>query len=70
MNNEIRCKKINKDYNPKTKRCNKKCKEGFKKNENNNCISINKEFLLSRKEYIEILKYYNINFKENDNIKN
>ena len=70
MNNQIECKKINKIYNSKTKRCNKKCKEGFKKNEKNNCISINKEFLLSRKEYIEILKYYNIIFKENDNIKN
>lgn len=70
MNNQIECKKINKIYNSKTKRCNKKCKEGFKKNEKNNCISINNEFLLSRKEYIEILKYYNIIFKENDNIKN
>ena len=44
MNNQIECKKINKIYNSKTKRCNKKCKEGFKKNEKNNCISINKEF--------------------------
>tara|TARA_Y100000022_G_C13198739_1_gene351653 strand:+ start:100 stop:531 length:432 start_codon:yes stop_codon:yes gene_type:complete len=70
MNNQNKCNKLDKIYNSKTKRCNKKCKEGFKKNENNNCISINKEFLLSRKEYIEILKYYNIIFKENDNIKN
>ncbi len=70
MNNESKCNKINKMYNIKTKRCNKNCKEGFEKNEKNICISKNREFLLSRKEYIEILKYYNIKFNENDNIKN
>ena len=70
MNNESKCNKLNKIYNIKTKRCNKICKENYIKNEKNNCISKTREFLLSRKEYIEILKYYNIKFNKNDNIKN
>jgi len=69
MINESKCNKLDKIYNIKTKRCNKKCKENFIKADNNKCISKNREFLLSRKEYIEILKYYNIKFNDNDSIK-
>jgi len=45
MINESKCNKLDKIYNIKTKRCNKKCKENFIKADNNKCISKNREFL-------------------------
>ena len=66
-----KCKTLNKDFNPITKRCLKKCEIGFERNQNLKCIkkinskSKKNECSKKNKEYNPITKRCNNKCKEN-----
>tara|TARA_Y100000389_G_scaffold72022_2_gene68749 strand:+ start:18420 stop:19817 length:1398 start_codon:yes stop_codon:yes gene_type:complete len=50
---KLKCKEKNKDFNPLTKRCLKKCKSGFERNEKYRCVKIKTQKNINNIDNIE-----------------
>jgi len=64
-----KCEKLNKDFNPITKRCNAKCKKGYDRNDEFKCVKIKDGKIFNEKNVNNLKKINNIKNIKNINNK-
>ena len=64
-----KCEKLNKDFNPISKRCNARCKKGYERNDEFKCVKIKDGKIFNEKNVNNLKKMNNINNIKNINNK-